>query len=189
MPIEPIRIPLPRNGPTNDKHCLVFVEMLVRDPSIDVVEWHEVDMLFDTGASRTLLPNPKHPTGKNGKHALPREWLLSKAMTAVQTCVSSFNSPLKRVRFSFRQCTNEFDALAGFMPGTDDVSTVLATKKTEESIKRSFEEGKQFRPLSYGVLSLYDLLKHFDILIDRSGDDEPFCATLNYRGGGLKRTD
>ena len=181
--MDEICIPVLRDGDVEDKYSLLFLEVLVRDPHEKPIIWHPIDMLLDTGSTRTLLPNPRLKTARTDKSTLPKSWLKQKNGIEVRSSTSVRVSPEMKIRFTLPTCGKEFDATVGFMPGPDDISPELAEKSMLKSIRRSVGNFAP-APFTYGVLSLNDVLKHFNISIDDTGMEFPFVLKLSYRAGG-----
>jgi hypothetical protein len=132
---------------------------------------YSVPMIFDTGSSLSLLPSPADKLPDDSR--LPKHWMSERDtyLQSVSTSTGSFETPIRDFRFAFEEAGPFFEIRMGFRPPLPE---------SPKKFMRQAGKSERSKPSVYGLFSLSDLAKVFDIHVKRN-DFGKYVVTLSQR--------
>ena len=152
-----------------------FLHLMVRRSEDS--SWIDVPMLFDTGSDLSLLP---HPLSRGNGETVPSDWIHSDKAVNISSVMGTYVSPLIDVRFAFAEMPKiEFPGKFSFRPDPSQRTRKEQELLHEKQVAKQAVSNSRV-PLIYGLLSLSDIVKFFDISTIESGT----ILLFTHRNGG-----
>ena len=162
--------------------------------------------LIDSGSFISILPKPSltKKSLERGEPGLPAAWkpsMRSGYRITLRTANSKFETPLKEVRFIFKEYPHrEFRGRFGFFGRVRVSKKDQEDEYYQESRGRICLKGEKPRRMEdvapkvvypgsdFGVLALVDILDHFKLKFETLDDvlsvDDKYCMRFEYQQGG-----